>query len=406
MRNSSQQDLRALSAQIKQWGAELGFAHTAVADTDLTQAEQQLSAWLARRYHGEMRYMQQHGVKRTRPDQLVAGTIRVITVRMDYLNQSMRAAAAVLQDADKGYVSRYALGRDYHKLMRSRLQKLADKITAEVGSFGYRAFCDSAPVMEKPLAQKSGQGWLGKHTNILNQKSGSWFFLGELYTDLPLPIDKAVTSHCGSCDACMTVCPTRAIVAPYRLDARKCISYLTIELHGSIPLAYRQAIGNRIYGCDDCQLVCPWNRYARLSTEKDFQPRHQLDNQNLVALFGWDEATFMRRTEGSAIRRIGHIRWLRNVAVALGNAPTSEPVLQALQARLTHPSALVVEHVHWALAQHRVDWRAANTGQATAHSRPALRLSSKPDGQGSKIPPSTSTTLPVTNVLPSRNNTA
>ncbi|MGI9311882.1 MAG: tRNA epoxyqueuosine(34) reductase QueG, partial [bacterium] len=338
--------------KIKAWGAQLGFAHTAISDIDLGQAERRLADWLANNFHGEMAYMARHGVKRARPDELVAGTIRVITVRMDYLPQSMRDASRALADPRIGYIARYALGRDYHKVIRRKLQRLADRITARVGRFGYRALCDSAPVMEKALAQKSGHGWLGKHTNILNRESGSWFFLGELYTDLPLPTDAPVDAHCGSCDACIRACPTGAIVAPYRLDARRCISYLTIELRGAIPMRYRKAIGNRVFGCDDCQLVCPWNRYAKINAHGDFAPRDSLDATDLIELFDWSEDDFDRRTRGSAIRRIGHARWLRNLAVALGNAPTSEAVIAALRNRREHPSAIVREHVEWALAEH------------------------------------------------------
>ncbi|MDD9857708.1 MAG: tRNA epoxyqueuosine(34) reductase QueG [Gammaproteobacteria bacterium] len=345
----------ALGELIKAWGAQLGFAHTAISDVDLGEAEQHLAAWLARGFHGEMAYMSKHGRKRTQPARLVADTVRVITVRMDYLPQRMDAAQAALSDSHIGYISRYALGRDYHKVMRRKLQKLAQRITREAGAFGYRAFCDSAPVMEKALAQKSGHGWIGKHTNLLNRTSGSWFFLGELYTDLPLPVDAPVGAHCGSCTACLDICPTDAIVAPYQLDARRCISYLTIELHGAIPVPLRKAVGNRIFGCDDCQLVCPWNRYARLASQADFAIRHRLDARALTELFAWDERDFKRFTEGSAIRRIGHIRWLRNIAVALGNASNAragDAVISALRSRRAHPHPLVREHVDWALAQH------------------------------------------------------
>lgn len=341
--------LKQLAEQIKRWGVELGFAQTAISDIDLTQSETRLAQWLANKFHGEMTYMSIHGTKRSRPAELVASTLRVITVRMDYLNESMQDAEYVLNQPDKAYISRYALGRDYHKIMRGRLQKLADKISAAIGKFGYRAFCDSAPVLEKALAEKSGQGWLGKHTNIINKEHGSWFFLGELYVDIPLPSDAATSNHCGSCQACIDVCPTNAIVAPYQLDARRCISYLTIELHGAIPLAFRKAIGNRIYGCDDCQLVCPWNRYAKLAIAPDFQTRHGLNNRSLVELFAWDEETFLKNTEGSAIRRIGYLRWLRNIAVALGNATRSENIIGALKRRQHHPAELVREHVAWAL---------------------------------------------------------
>ena len=345
--------LDTLGELIKAWGTQLGFSHTAISDIDLSDAEQRLADWLGKHFHGEMHYMSSHGSKRTRPAELVGGTIRVITVRMDYLPQTMQQAQRALSNPNIGYIARYALGRDYHKVIRRKLQQLANRISDEVGTFGYRVLCDSAPVMEKALAQKSGHGWIGKHTNILNRDSGSWFFLGELYTDIPLPVDAPTSAHCGSCTACMDICPTDAIVAPYQLDARRCISYLTIELHNTIPVEFRKAIGNRIFGCDDCQLVCPWNRYATISTQPDFAIRHQLDATALVTLFEWDEKAFKQYTEGSAIRRIGHIRWLRNIAVALGNAGTSEAVMSALQNRLNHPSELVREHVIWALSQHK-----------------------------------------------------
>ena len=341
--------LRQLAEKIKIRGAELGFSQTAISDINLAECEQRLKRWLANGFNGEMTYMESHGLKRTRPDQLIPGTVRVITVRLDYLNQPMTEAQNTLNDASKGYISRYALGRDYHKVIRKRLQKLATRISEVIGPFGYRAFCDSAPVMEKALAEKSGHGWIGKHTNLINREHGSWFFLGEIYTDIPLPTDPPVNSHCGSCSACIDVCPTNAIVAPYQLDARRCISYLTIELKGSIPVKFRKAIGNRIYGCDDCQLVCPWNRHARLSAEADFRSRHTLDNSSLCDLFNWGEQDFKHKTEGSAIRRIGYRRWLRNIAVALGNSPRSDQVMDTLKARQSHSSELVREHVRWAL---------------------------------------------------------
>jgi epoxyqueuosine reductase len=292
--------------------------------------------------------MARHGQRRSRPAELVAGTVRVICARLDYLPPA-RDIAAVLADPALAFVSRYALGRDYHRVLRTRLQRLATRIAERVGTFGYRVFVDSAPVLEKPLAEKAGLGWIGKHTNLIARDAGSWFFLGEIYTDLPLPVDAPATGHCGRCQACLDVCPTRAIVAPYRLDARRCISYLTIELEGPIPEPLRAALGNRVYGCDDCQLVCPWNRFARLTTEADFLPRHDLDQATLIELFGWEEAEFLRRTEGSAIRRIGHLRWLRNIAVAIGNGPATAPARHALEARSAHSSTLVREHVGWAL---------------------------------------------------------
>jgi epoxyqueuosine reductase len=294
--------------------------------------------------------MARHGARRSRPAELVPGTVRVIAARMDYWPPDAAEPWLVLRDPQLGYVSRYALGRDYHKVLRRRLQKLADLMTATIGPFGYRVLVDSAPVLEKALAEKAGLGWIGKHSNLLHRQTGSWFFLGEIYIDAPLPVDQPATAHCGRCTACLDICPTQAIVAPYQVDARRCISYHTIELHGAIPLEFRRAIGNRIYGCDDCQLICPWNRFAKASVEPDFRVRHGLDATTLVELFGWDEATFLQRAEGSAIRRIGHERWLRNVAVALGNAPPSAEIIAALQARRDHPSALVREHVAWALA--------------------------------------------------------
>jgi epoxyqueuosine reductase len=309
--------------------------------------------WLEAGFQGDMHYMQAHGTKRSRPEDLVPGTLRVIALRMDYLPESMSDAEATLADPNLGYVSRYALGRDYHKLIRKRLQQLASRIEQQIGPFGYRVFVDSAPVLEKPLAEQAGLGWIGKHSNLINRHSGSWFFLGEIYTDLPLPLDQASENHCGSCRRCIDICPTQAIVAPYRVDARRCISYLTIELRSAIPEPLRPAIGNRIFGCDDCQMVCPWNRFAQFSEEDDFAPRPGLDAASLVALFDWSEEQFLERTMGSAIRRIGHECWLRNIAVALGNAPRSEAVIAALQARREHPSALVREHVKWALDQHR-----------------------------------------------------
>lgn len=347
-------DYLGLARRIRGWARALGFQQLGIADVDLSAAESRLDQWLAMGYHGEMHYMARHGRRRTRPQQLIPGTLRVISARMDYLPPSGAAPWSVLESSELGYVSRYALGRDYHKVLRRRLQQLADRIGEEVGNFGYRVFTDSAPVLEKPLAQKAGLGWIGKHSNLLNREAGSWFFLGEIYTDLPLPLDdRPVTDHCGRCTACLDVCPTQAIVAPYVVDARRCISYLTIELKGSIPEPLRPLLGNRIYGCDDCQLVCPWNRFASPTPESDFLPRHGLDAPHLAALFSWDRETFQRRTEGSAIRRIGHDRWLRNVAVALGNAVTSAAVVAALQSRAEDPSELVREHTLWALARHR-----------------------------------------------------
>jgi epoxyqueuosine reductase len=347
-------DFAQLAARIKRWGRELGFQQVGISDTDLSRDETRLLAWLAAGHHGDMHYMQRHGTVRSRPKALLPGTLRIISVRMDYWPETARDAHTLLDDPERAYVSRYALGRDYHKVLRKRLQQLAQQIEHSVGAFGYRAFTDSAPVLEKALAQKAGLGWIGKHTNLIDTNTGSWFFLGELFTDLPLPLDTPSQPHCGSCRACLDLCPTGAIIAPYQLDARRCISYLTIELRGPIPEQWRSAIGNRIYGCDDCQLVCPWNRFARPSREADFLPRRQLDEATLVELFGWTEQQFMRRLEGSPIRRIGHQSWLRNIAVALGNAPGHDGVISALTEKLQHPSELVREHVRWALRQHDV----------------------------------------------------
>ncbi len=322
----------------------------AIAGIDLTSAEQGLLDWLAAGFHGDMDYMARHGLKRARPAELVSGTVAVISARMNYWPDASDAQV-LLEDASRAYVSRYALGRDYHKLMRTRLQRLSERIAAEV-PHGFRVFVDSAPVLEVELASRAGLGWRGKHSLLLDREAGSFFFIGEIYTDLPLPPDRPVSDHCGRCTACIDACPTGAIVAPYKVDARRCISYLTIEHRGSIPMPLRPLLGNRIYGCDDCQLVCPWNRFARLADETDFAPRNRLDQATLVELFAWTETEFMTRLEGSAIRRIGHECWLRNIAVALGNAPTSDEVVAALMARQDDPSPLVREHVVWALAQH------------------------------------------------------
>jgi epoxyqueuosine reductase len=342
-------DYASLAQRIKAWGRELGFQQVGIADADLALAEKRLATWLRDGRHGEMGYMARHGTTRSRPAELVPGTSRVISVRMDYLPEVQERSRTVIGDPLSAFVSRYALGRDYHKLLRRRLQRLAERMLGEIGDFGRRIFVDSAPVLEKPLAEKAGLGWIGKHTNLINTSAGSWFFLGEIYTDLPLPQDAPGRDHCGTCRACMEVCPTGAIVAPYVLDARLCISYLTIELDGAIPLELRPLIGNRIYGCDDCQLVCPWNRFAQLCTEPDFTSRQGLDRAGLVELFSWSELDFLKRTEGSAIRRIGHVAWLRNLAVALGNAPFSMVAVSALRSRLRHPSELVREHAAWAL---------------------------------------------------------
>lgn len=348
-------DWEALAARIREWARDLGFRRAGIADTDLSAIEPDLQRWLAEGRHGEMEWMARHGTKRTRPAELEPGTIRVISVTMDYWPPDCAHPRAVLGNASRGYVSRYALGRDYHKVMRNRLQKLAERIRDAAGEAGCRAFVDTAPVMEKPLAQKAGLGTQGKHTCLIDREAGSYVFLGELYTDLPLPVDApAAGDVCGGCRACINACPTGAITGPYELDARRCISYLTIENPGPIPEALRPLMGNRVYGCDDCQLVCPWNRYATDADERDFRARHGLDEPELTMLFAWSEAEFLRRFEGSAIRRIGHECWLRNVAVALGNAPTSPEVITALRARADHPSELVREHVAWALRRHGV----------------------------------------------------
>lgn len=345
-------DPRALRERVGVWAAELGFDATGVAGVDLSSAEPGLLAWLDAGFHGTMDYMARHGLRRARPAELVPGTVSVISVRMNYLARTPQEAVGRLDDGVTAYVSRYALGRDYHKVLRGRLQGLADRIAAVAGPFGYRVFTDSAPVLEVELAQRAGLGWRGKHTLALHRKAGSFFFLGEIYTDLPLPPTPPLTAHCGSCTRCLDVCPTRAIVAPYRLDARRCISYLTIEHAGSIPEALRPALGNRIYGCDDCQLFCPWNKYARVSPLPDFAVRHGLDAAPLTTLFRWTRDEFERYTEGSAIRRIGYERWSRNIAVALGNARTTPAVVEALRARQGDASPLVREHVAWAMARH------------------------------------------------------
>ena len=342
-----------LKRSIRDWSFELGFNAVGVSDTRLEDHEARLKRWLAAGHHGEMSWMARHGNKRSRPEELLPGTCRVLTLRMDYLPGGADPVA-VLDDPNRAYIARYSLGRDYHKLLRKRLATLARRIEAAAEGGNYRAFVDSAPVLERALAERGGIGWIGKNTMLIHERAGSWFFLGEIYTDLPLPADPPQTTrHCGSCRACLDICPTDAFVGPFELDARRCISYLTIEHQGSIDEALRPLMGNRVFGCDDCQLVCPWNKFAQHSRESDFRPRHDLDDADLVTLFLWDEATWAARTEGSALRRIGHERWLRNLAVALGNAPASEAICSALQERLTHPSELVREHVNWALARQR-----------------------------------------------------
>ncbi len=366
-------DYKNLAESIKDWGLELGFQQVGITNTDLAKDEKYLLKWLDQAMHGEMDYMQRHGSKRTRPADLIPGTIRIISVRMDYMPDEGEDPEATLNNPKQAYVSRYATGRDYHKIIRNRLQKLADKITTITGEYDYRTFTDSAPVLEKAIARNSGLGWIGKHTNLINPTAGSWFFLGEIYTDLPLPVDEPfVTDHCGSCTACIDVCPTQAIIEPYKLDARRCISYLTIELRESIPEEFRKELGNRIYGCDDCQLVCPWNKFTHHTPEKDFMIRNNLDSSTLIDLFNWTEEDFMKKTEGSAIRRIGYEAWLRNIAVALGNLlanlvdnltkdmpagikisqeNTYEEVINVLEEKKSHSSTIVREHVEWALQQ-------------------------------------------------------
>jgi len=341
-----------IEERVKRWGRDLGFDAIAIAGTDLAEEEARLMEWLGRGWHGSMDYMARHGARRARPAELVPGTASVITARLNYSVEGARDSWDVLDDAESAFVSRYALGRDYHKVLRAKLQALADRMTAELGPFAYRVFTDSAPVMEVSLAARSGLGWRGKHTLLLSRDAGSLFFLGELFVALALERDPPVSAHCGSCERCIRICPTQAIVAPYQLDARRCISYLTIEHHGPIPEELRPMMGNRIYGCDDCQLVCPWNKYAKTAAEPGFAPRHSLDDARLVDLFAWTEEEFDRRFEGSAIRRIGHERWLRNIAVALGNAPTTPEIVAALRARADDPSPLVREHVAWAIARH------------------------------------------------------
>jgi len=344
-------DAATMGQRIKGWGRELGFDAIGISGIDLGTAEHDLQAWLDAGYHGKMDYMARHGSKRARPAELVPGTLSVISVRMNY-GADAADADANLGDGQRAYISRYAMGRDYHKVLRSRLQELSERIQAEIGEFGYRVFADSAPVLEVEIAQRAGLGWRGKHTLLLNRDVGSYFFLGEIYTDLPLPEDAPISDHCGTCTACISACPTAAIVAPYQVDARRCISYLTIELKESIPEEFRPLIGNRVYGCDDCQLCCPWNRFAQCSPEPDFAVRNGLDDVTLVELFAWSEQEFEDRLAGSAIRRIGYERWLRNIAVGLGNAPSSSAVIAALNERKDYASALVREHVAWALQQH------------------------------------------------------
>jgi epoxyqueuosine reductase len=345
-------DLYAVKGELISRARELGFGKLGITDVEIREDEQHLLRWLESGFHGEMDYMQRHGLMRSRPQELAPGTARVISVRMDYWPKEARDAEEVLADPSSGYVSRYALGRDYHKIMRGALARLADEFNQRIGPFGYRVCVDTAPVLEKALARNAGLGWIGKHTNLIARDAGSWFFLGEILTDLPLPVDEPASAHCGTCEACIPACPTGAIVAPYRLDARRCIAYLTIEHKSSIPVELRPAIGNRIYGCDDCQLVCPWNKFAREAAHPDFKVRHGLDAGRLTELFAWTEREFDERMRGSPIYRIGYERWLRNIAVALGNAPSSQEVVSALLRRRADPSEMVREHVQWALDRH------------------------------------------------------
>jgi len=341
-----------LSEKIKHWGQELGFDQVGICDVDLSKHEQALTQWLANNYHGNMDYMEKHGLMRARANELVEGSVRVISARMDYLPTDA-AFAKTLKNKNKAYISRYALGRDYHKLIRKRLKQLGEKISSYCQELNYRPFVDSAPILERPLAEKAGLGWVGKHSLLINKEGGSWFFLGELLVDIPLPCDIPLENDCGHCVSCIKICPTQAIVEPYVVDARRCISYLTIELRDAIPEEFRPLIGNRIYGCDDCQLICPWNKYAKLAVEDDFQPRQNLDDINLLELFSWSEAEFLNKTEGSPIRRIGFDCWQRNIAVALGNAPYSDKIISALSEQSANSSEMVVEHIQWAVQQQK-----------------------------------------------------
>lgn len=362
IQEESTQALQQLAVNIKRWGKDLGFADIGITDIDLSSAEVNHQTWIKKGFHGEMDYMAKHGTKRSRPAELVPNTQRVISARLDYLPPKAQDSWQIMADGEKAFISRYALGRDYHKVMRNKLQKLCDKIAHELKShanssmreslFECRAFTDSAPVLEVELAEKSGLGWRGKHTLLINKDHGSWFFLGEIYTNLPLPIDTKASQHCGSCSACIDICPTQAITKPYEVDARRCISYLTIELKTSIPIEFRPLIGNRVYGCDDCQLSCPWNKFAEITQEPDFNVRHGLDDISLIDCFRWTEAEFNQKMAGSAIYRIGYAQWLRNIAVGLGNAPSSPQVVQALLTRKEDSNPLIREHVLWALSQH------------------------------------------------------
>lgn len=350
--NNADPDNRLLTEKIKLWGQELGFQHVGISDIDLSAQEPKMLDWLEKGFHGEMEYMETHGTKRSRPAELLPGTVSIVSVRLDYLPEDAKFAST-LEQPNQAFISRYALGRDYHKVIRNKLKKLGQMIEKEIGvdHLAFRPFVDSAPVLERPIAEKAGLGWTGKHSLLLNNQAGSWFFLGELFLPIALEQDQAVENECGACVACITTCPTQAIVEPYVVDGRKCISYLTIELKGSIPEQYRKPMGNRIYGCDDCQLICPWNRFAQLSTEPDFAPRSQLDSISLLELWQWQEPHFLKITEGSPIRRIGFECWMRNIAIALGNAPFSLEITEQLKSKLTLISDMVDEHIQWALSQ-------------------------------------------------------
>jgi len=385
--NNQAIDYFNLVEKIHVWGKELGFSQLGITDIDLSTHEQALEKWLANGYHGNMDYMARHGLMRARPEELVPGTVRVISVRLDYLPTKAKYAR-ILKAKDHAYISRYALGRDYHKLMRKRLQQLGKKITEYCEHFNFRPFVDSAPILERPLAEKAGLGWVGKHSLLLNKDAGSWFFLGELLIDIPLPITtiepkttEKIPNDCGSCVACIKICPTKAIVEPYVVDARRCISYFTIESPDPIPLELRPLMGNRIYGCDDCQLICPWNKYAKLSLEQDFQARNQLDEITLLTLFAWDESYFLDTFQGSPIRRIGFQSWQRNIAVALGNAPWDPNIINALKEKLAHTSALVEEHINWAIAQQTLkkpkDMLANNKDKKSVSGNPTERLNAR-----------------------------
>ena len=352
-------DYAVLATRIRELAREFGFQRCGITGIELGEDEAHLRQWLAEGLYGSMAWMARHGEMRARPADLLPGTLRVISVGLDYGRRDDDEAWQTLADCERAYVARYALGRDYHKLMRQRLQRLADRIADTVGPFGHRVFVDSAPVLERALARNAGLGWIGKHTCLIDKDGGSWFFLGEIYVDLPLPVDAPATGHCGTCTRCIDICPTQAITAPYRLDARRCISYLTIEHEGAIPVELRPLIGNRIFGCDDCQLVCPWNKFAKRTDEPDFRARNDLDHATLAQLSAWGEAEFLQRTEGTALRRSGHERWLRNIAVALGNAPATPEVLAALDALWMSENPLVKEHAHWARSRHAADSSAA-----------------------------------------------